>query len=130
MAEDAPSEPPRDVRNEKTGSPSPSANPPSPSGENAPTDAPPRVERFRLREAHGGEVLMVTVTLRHHKCHSLAKMGLGREVAEIQQKEGRNGNLTPFQLLEKWAYQSDHDARRRWKEWTEVMHGRVQIFWS
>ena len=60
----------------------------------------------------------------------LAKMGLGREVAGIHQKEGRNGNLTPFQLLGKWADEECEAARKRWEEWTEAMHGKAQLFWS
>ena len=60
----------------------------------------------------------------------IAKMGLSREVAGIHQKEGRNGNLTPFQLLGKWADGKDQEARKRWEEWTEVMHGKAQLFWS
>ncbi len=60
----------------------------------------------------------------------LAKMGLGREMTGIQQKEGRSGNLTPFQLLGKWADEQDQEARKKWEEWTEVMHGKTQLFWS
>jgi hypothetical protein len=57
-------------------------------------------------------------------------MGLGREVTGIHQKEGRNGNLTPFQLLAKWANEGDQKARQKWEEGTEVMHGKAQLFWS
>ena len=60
----------------------------------------------------------------------IAKMGLSREVAGIHQKEGRNGNLTPFQILGKWADEEDQEAREKWEEWTEAMHGKAQLFWS
>ena len=60
----------------------------------------------------------------------IAKMGLSREVAGIHQKGGRNGNLTPFQLLKRWADEQDPEAREKWEEWTKVMHGKAQLFWS
>ena len=57
-------------------------------------------------------------------------MGLGREVCGVHQKEGKNGNLTPFQLLGRWADEGSLEGRKRWEDWTKVMHGRVQLFWS
>jgi len=60
----------------------------------------------------------------------VAKMGLSREMAGIHQKEGRKGNLTPFQLLKIWADGQDPEAREKWEEWTKVMHGKAQLFWS
>ena len=60
----------------------------------------------------------------------VAKMGLGREVCGVHQKGGKNGNLTPFQLLGRWAEEEDQTARKRWEDWIDVMHGKTQLFWS
>lgn len=72
----------------------------------------------------------VNIVRGEHAGSYIAKLGLGRELTGIQQKEGRSGNQTPFQLLSQWANQKDQNARERWEEWTEVMHGRAQLFWS
>jgi hypothetical protein len=60
----------------------------------------------------------------------VAKMGLGREVCGVHQKDGRKGNRTPFSLLGGWADGEDQEARKRWEEWIDVMHGKTQLFWS
>lgn len=72
----------------------------------------------------------ITIVRGENAARYIAKMGLGREVTGIHQKEGRNGNLTPFQLLSKWANEGDQKAKQKWEEWTEVMHGKAQLFWS
>lgn len=60
----------------------------------------------------------------------VAKLGLGREVARIDAKQGRQGNRAPFQILRDLTFYGRLRDRRLWREYVQVMHGRAHWYWS
>lgn len=62
--------------------------------------------------------------------HYVSKLGLAREVARVDVKEGRNGNRTPWEILRDAALERDPDADRLWRQYIETMHGRCHSYSS
>lgn len=55
--------------------------------------------------------------------------GADREVAKASTKSGKKKGVHPFQFLSDFEF-GDEDAGRRWIEYSSVMKGKRQIFWS
>ncbi len=62
--------------------------------------------------------------------HYVAKLGLGRETARIDLKEGRGRNRSPFEILRDATFRDRDRDWRLWREYLEVMHGRSHWHFS
>lgn len=57
------------------------------------------------------------------------KFGAAEEVTLGTEKRGRAGSRTPWQLLDD-ARDGDTQAKRLWREYAKVFHGKPQLIWS
>lgn len=60
----------------------------------------------------------------------LAKVTAAAELACWHTKKGRNGNRSPFQLLNDAMVNAEPSDLALWAEWEETMPGRRQMTWS
>lgn len=54
----------------------------------------------------------------------------GRELARMDAKSGRNGSVTPFQLVAIHRADADEEAAELWREYVDATRGRQAITWS
>jgi len=75
------------------------------------------------------------------RCHSAAEAGayvaktqegkgVGNEMARADLKQGRQGGLTPFELLDEFRWTGDAQVLRLWHEYEKATKGRQCITWS
>lgn len=60
----------------------------------------------------------------------LAKWGAAEELALSGKKRGRNGGLSPLELLRESAMIGDPEATRLWREFALAFKGAQQLVWS
>lgn len=58
------------------------------------------------------------------------KWTVAHEVAKAVSKRGRDGGLSPMQLLECYLLFSDDDAGAHWQEYAAAFKGKKQLVWS
>ena len=81
----------------------------------------PRPSDLRGCKLEGGE----------HVARYLTKgvWGLENEVTKGHQKRGKNGSITPLDMLERFM-KGDHKAGALWRSYVDAFQSRRQLYWS